>query len=447
MNSMGKCAKCNGIGCTACQSLEKLENIDSSLGEASGNLEAMSGQLDGLIDAQYETADAISEGLGIVAGALDEGFSALRAQFDEQIGALSDICSVLENPRATQADELRRMADEMRRRNVLPKAQEAYLESLELNPLDYRAYIGIAETKIKQNALEEAKKYVEQSLPHAPKSKSFDWKSYSYRILAHIAIRENDPPGAINHLHSAIQHTSGYGEGLYELAQFCAIAQKKDECLNALQTAITLNPGYFASAQQGNFFGARPQVHALLQGMHAAAGKELKSAIISLEKRMSKAYDEVAKAEEWRERANEGGRCESVRKYESAVVSLGGLKKASGYEQAINAIQKRVPQLQGEISDVITKTIDEQNHYKSVRKTKVKSAWAAVPRAIFANTIVSSCLGGMTGYVSGCMYFVSQPQPNVPTSEGIALGSSLGVIVGAMVGLLIGVYQIRKKLK
>ena len=112
------------------------------------------------------------------------------------------------------------MAEELRRRGVLGKSEEFFLKSLEANPLDYRTYISLAEAYLKMDRFDEAKAYLEESLPHAPRLSRFrqereierrrmrksvglplheseapsifDYKSYSYRLIGHMyACRES----------------------------------------------------------------------------------------------------------------------------------------------------------------------------------------------------------------------------------------------------------------
>lgn len=63
------------------------------------------------------------------------------------------------------------MAEELRSRGVVDRSEEFFFKSLETNPLDYRVYVGLAEVYLQKDAFDEAKAYLEESLPHAPKGR------------------------------------------------------------------------------------------------------------------------------------------------------------------------------------------------------------------------------------------------------------------------------------
>jgi hypothetical protein len=447
--------------------VEKLENINKSL-------EGISDNLENAVDVIYEQYATTEANLDRIAHILDSGFSQLCDYFDSQTQVLETICTVLENPRATKASELRRMADELQQRGLLPKAKEYYLASLGKNILDYRTYISLAGLCVRQGSLEEARVHVENSLPHAPKSNGFDWRSYSYRLLANISMRQNDPQGAINHLHSALTHTNDYHEAWFELAQFYAITSKKKGCVDALERAIILNHSNFAQAQCSNFFEAQPEVVALLERMYSKVEKEVIDDFARLERKMKRAFSAIATTQELLARAGKG--TENLNLARKLVPSLahhhkfeeaqekGTLESLALYERIEDILEQRrqkshtyasllsdraeLQNVHNYIDCVIEMTRVEQQHFRYVRKTKFKDAWSAVPRGIFGYPILGALFGFMTGCIGSCTYEVitkSRPDPNAMDYSDYGLLG--GPLLGAAIGFIVGLYEIKKKLK
>lgn len=182
-----------------------------------------------------------TEGLPEIASILEWGFEETEWKLDQIRGILGSIDETLKAPGATQANEWRQTAEEMRRRRVLDESEKFFLKSLETNPLDYRTYIGLGKTYLQIGQGKKARTYWEKSLPHAPKGE-IDYKSYSYRLIGRTFFCEEDYLQAASILKTSIELSPNYYLGHYDYAQYCALIGDKENCLSSLKIAILKEP-------------------------------------------------------------------------------------------------------------------------------------------------------------------------------------------------------------
>ena len=191
---MARCWTCGAhieyplFTCPACRTVEEIQSLWS---ETASNL-------DNLAEVQRrgfeELSNTLSEGLSGIASVIEWGFEEVNWRLQQQTAVLQSIDYTLKTPTQTQANEWRQMAEELRSRGVLDKAEEFFLKSLEANPLDYRAYVGLAEACLRMDRFDEAKAYLEESLPHAPRG------DITRGALPGVKdISDNDWPGSARH--------------------------------------------------------------------------------------------------------------------------------------------------------------------------------------------------------------------------------------------------------
>jgi len=118
------------------------------------------------------------------------------------------------------------------------------------NPLDYRTYIGLARTYLQKNEFDKARTYLEKSLPHAPDN---SYKNYSYRMIGHVNECASDYHSAVSALKSATKVSPNSYVAFYDLARCSAKIELKENCLSALDTAISGNNIYFYLAESADF--------------------------------------------------------------------------------------------------------------------------------------------------------------------------------------------------
>lgn len=252
-----------------------------------------------------------------LATAIRWGFGELTWRAHQASDVLTDIDHSLRTPSATQADEWRRMAEELRRRGVLDESEEFYLKALELNRLDYRLYVGLAETYIRDSRFDQAKEMLERSLAHAPRD-DIDYRSHSYRLLGHIHECEGELDRACEVLSEAVEMSPGYVEARYDFAQYAAQASLADEALASLREVLLARPSYWYLANvEPNFDPLRADVDDLLDDLRVEARSAASESVARAEEAIREAGTEVEAAR--REAEELGIELESAVRYEQAV--------------------------------------------------------------------------------------------------------------------------------
>ena len=197
------------------------------------------------------------------ASLVEWGLGEIEWRLAQQLPDLLSLDQSLITQNQIQANEWRIMAGELRRRGVLDESEECYAKALEISRLDYRIYVGFAETSLQCHKFEQAKTLLERSLPHAPK-REFDYKSYSYRRIAHIHACAEQYPQALALMRLAVKLSPGYTDGFYDAAQYAALAGEQEACIDYLEKALK-KPIYFGLAQkEKNFDPFRNDVQRVL---------------------------------------------------------------------------------------------------------------------------------------------------------------------------------------
>lgn len=465
---MAKCWTCgrhisgNHYTCSSCENLNELKSLRESV-ESYGLK---------FSEDLYELRETISKGLSELASAIEWGFGELSWQLQQQTDVLRSIDHTLRTPSETKANEWRLHAEELRHRGVLEESEEFFLKALNEYRLDYRIYVGLAETYLQMNKFDKAKVFLEKSLPHAPK-KEIDYKSYSYRLIGHIYACEEDYNQAVSILRTSIELSPTYEDGHYDYAQYSAQMRSKETCLSSLEKAILAKPIYWYLAQkESNFDPLRSEAENILLSINSQASSRAKN-IVSKAERVLKEVDEaVSKALEESEevifKANqalivsrdkaelgsksyyENLKSEYKVSYENAKSTLEKAKNkvASGdyiaflesqpiAEEATNlAIKAKDIGLNGAKS-VTDKAYKEREHYQNRRAEKVKNAWKAVPGLIWIPIVWGFVLG-----VVGCTIGIF-----VPGKKTTDAGFSGGFLLGLVIGFIMAIHNIKKQLE
>jgi len=293
---MARCWTCGKLTsepvykCSTCHTMEQLKNLRKE------NVTS----LNALAEIQRQGFEELSNALSEIASIIEWGFEEVIWQLYQQTDILRSIDHTLKTPSQTQANEWRQMAEELRGRGVLDKAEEFFVKSIDNNPLDYRTYIGLVQTYLQMNKFDKAKEHLEESIPHAPDSKS---KAYSYRLIGHVYACYEDYPNAISTIQSAVELSPNYYEATYDLAQYNAQIKNKGLCLTSLRYAIKGDSFYFYLTQkERNFESLRSEVKNLLEEINTDAYNKAKESISRAEEMLKFAEESVAKAQEvlWR---------------------------------------------------------------------------------------------------------------------------------------------------
>ncbi|MBI1927868.1 tetratricopeptide repeat protein [Candidatus Poribacteria bacterium] len=437
---MAKCWTCGSsysgwnYTCPSCQSLKELQslrkNVESFHGDFSERLDYMTEvQREGFIALN----NTLSAGFSRIASVIEWGFGEISWQLQQQTDILQGIDHTLKTPSETQANEWRQIAEELRGRGVLDESEKFYLKAIELNPLDYRIYVGLAETYLQSNKFDKARVFLEKSLPHAPK-KEIDYKSYSYRLIGHICACEEDYGQAISVLQPAIKLSPNYTEGHYDYAQYCAQVKNIEPCLSSLQKAILAKPLYWYLAQkEQNFNPVRTEVEKLLSRMIAEASRRAKEAIAKSESALTEADRAISEAKQALIVSKDKAELDSSTIYENAQakLKLAKDKVASGDYAAFLEAKPIAEGAHTLANNATNKAEEEREHYKKIRQQKVKDAWW-----------LGCWLGfifGILGGVGGCfVHYVAKQDMNNPATWDLDITDINGFFLGAVVGLIIG---------
>jgi tetratricopeptide (TPR) repeat protein len=221
-----------------------MQMISSAIGQVAGGL------------------SRVSDELSTLAGIVESGFEEMKWALQQQTEVLLSIDQTLKSPSQTQAREWRVMAEQLRTRTCFDEAEEWFLKSLQLNPLDYRTYVGLALNYLRKNDFDKAEEVLIRSFPHAPKGTlgpgrrkkrlggrktedmtdeeleaeldglfdegeeehlsviQFDYRSLSHRLVGRIYACRGDYQRASAELQSAIGLSPEYPEGNYDYALY-----------------------------------------------------------------------------------------------------------------------------------------------------------------------------------------------------------------------------------
>lgn len=261
--------------CPACKNLTEMKKLTEIVSAKAAEEAVRHGDLEREVQHYFnELSGTLSAGLSNIAHAVEWGFRALSWRVEQQTDVLRSIDGTLKTPAKTKANEYRQQAEEAERLGALADAQERYERALDLNILDYRIYVGLAETLIQQDKFEAARQILERSLPYAPKGE-INYKSYSLRLTGHIDACEEDYEAAAATLRQATELSPSYADAHYDYAQYCALTGDTQRCLESLRQAVDAKPLYWSLAlHEQNFDPARALVNEMLRQVGTEAAHQ-----------------------------------------------------------------------------------------------------------------------------------------------------------------------------
>lgn len=412
-----------------------------------------------------ELTAVAGEGAAQIASALEWGFGDITWRLQQQTEVLRSIDDTLKSPAETQANEWRKMAEELRRRGVLDEAEEFYLKALEVNRLDYRIYTGLAESYLQSNEFDRAAKCLQRSLPHAPKGRKpsgpavlqptrshsqltsstteFDWRSHSYRLIGHIHACAEDYARAAETLALAIELSPEHEESHYDYAQYCAQTGNTEACVSSLRKAILGWPPYWALAKaEPNFDPIRGSVRELLSEMCWGLWQRVKEKAAEAKSLLELADEPVSHAREALRISNEQAGLKSpglyLEAHRTTEAAAEVLKLHPGDYLALLPAARGAEEGAGLASRCITIAHEEIARYRGVRAAKEAQA-----RGTFGESaMITGCLavlGWLLFGMGGCV--VRQTL----RSEGS--DAATGAILGIVGGVLIAIWAYNEKLK
>lgn len=378
--------------CRHCENIKEIKRLQEKV-ESSAT--GIYDRLDYMVQVQQDgfssLRTSLSEGLAEIAAVIEWGFEKLYWELHQQTEILRSIDHSLKTPSETQANEWRKIAEGLKTRNVLDQSEKFYLKALELNPLDYRLYVGLAQTYLQENKFNEAKFYLEQSLPHAPRGNQdetvahiavgidskFDWRSYSYRLIGHIHACDEDYNQAVLILRSAIELSPDYADGYYDYSKYCAQLKETKDCLFSLQRAILVKPLYWYLAQYDrNFYPIQRKISEVIENINTEALHTAKKAIAQSETAVRKADEMISAAQKALLVSKDNGKLQSsdILRNANILLKQAESKFVSGDYKDFLEIQTIAKECQDLANNATRKAHEERKHYEERRDQKVKNA-------------------------------------------------------------------------
>lgn len=181
------------------------------------------------------------------------------------------------------------------------------LEAMNPKPrasLMYAILLARAELYLLVKKYNEALVFLEEGLIYAPKEGSFDYISYSCRLIGRIVFARGDTfevvHKAISYLVQAVKHSPDYAIAWYDLAQYSAQLSgdsDTDPALRHLRKAIELGPNFLVLASiEPNFNPIRKEVDELIETILQEKATELKRRADEEAADLKKRTDEIRKS-------------------------------------------------------------------------------------------------------------------------------------------------------
>jgi tetratricopeptide (TPR) repeat protein len=247
--------------------IRALESQDARLYEAVFTLREAR---DYLASLDYSTAT----GLADLKAAFDYGMSQAVWQLERSQEALVGIVRALEEPLDTQARELRKRAQNAYR-NGLAAAGETrgkwmddaladYLEAARRNRYDFTLHFDIASILWHEKGeLADAARYYQEAARYAAPTSAY-YASYALLHLGRVRRLRAELEPAYAAAREAVRLSPELAQACYDLALYCALTRRYEECVGALRRAVEADELYWVHAindmQNGDLRPAREQV-------------------------------------------------------------------------------------------------------------------------------------------------------------------------------------------
>lgn len=417
-----------GYDCPSCRDLEHLQRLRSDLDSYAGSIAERLQRMGELQDAGFaQLAERMQTSHDALASALEWGFSETSWRLELQTDTLRDIHDTLRRPRRTKARELRDMGEELGRRGELAQASSSLENALKLNPLDFWAYLALAEIYLKRSMPREARNVLESSLPHAPSSR-LQWASHVHRLIARIQASEGHSALALTSLSLALEFEPQYAPAHYDRAEYLARVGRPDESLAALKTSILIRPGYLLRARADAALKSLGiPLGDLLNMMVREAANAAASDIRNAQQFVSEAEEFLATSGVYLEASppHAAAAVEQLRQARTRLEALKAAFRARDYVECVGspAITKDIVRIASEVRVRAKRDVDERQQ-RFVQERAARQREAEEQRH---NNAVG---GAMAGFMIGALIGGCSSRPN---AEGLAAMFGLGVL-GAVIG-------------
>jgi len=444
-----------------------MKDIRDGVGGQENAMQMIASGLSSLADKVSGVADELANLASIVQGGFDE----LNWELQQQTQVLLSINETLKSPSQTQAREWREMAEQLRSRGCFDEAEQWFVKSLQLNPLDFRTYVGLGMNYLRKTDFDKAEEVLTRSFPHAPQGilgpsrkkpkrvqdmteeelvaefdeleseenrvqvSQFDYKSLSHRLIGRIYACRSDYGRAATELQLAIELSPDYPEGNYDYALYWIQSGRTGGWEEPLRRAIAARPGYLSVAwAERRFAPARRELDDLLSGLLNEAYKSGGQAIHDAQTKFAEAQSAVIA---FPETGTFGARVNEI------TALLGAAKSELESKDYLKIL--RVPADADRVatwSDSLAKRAREAAiEFSQLKKERQREALMGIPSAIGISLVLAFALwipGLFVGAIAGLL---------VAHVNGCAkIGGAIGVLLGIISGVISAIDDYKRKL-
>lgn len=188
--------------------------------------------------------ERVEQGIYGLQAAFEWGISEVVWQLEQNREMLKSILEVLQAPLDTKARERRKRAERAYANNLIPEAEEEFLESETLNKFDFTIHISLGMIYLFHNAeKDKALEYFEKAIRYAKPESSYH-ASYALLYKALILYDNGQIVDAEKYTEEAIELSPDFAEALYQNAQYNAQLKKIEKSITNLEKAIKLDKNY-----------------------------------------------------------------------------------------------------------------------------------------------------------------------------------------------------------
>jgi tetratricopeptide (TPR) repeat protein len=254
--------------------IQALESHDARLYEAVFTLQQAR---DHLVSIDYSTAT----GLADLKAGFEYGVSQVVWQLERSQETLVSIARTFEEPLDTQARELRKRAqqayrngmatsDETRRR-WMEDALSDYLEAIQRNRYDFTLHFDVATIFWQEKGdLASAAVYYEEAARYAAPTSDY-YASYALLHLGQVRRLQDDFGHAYSAAREAVRLSPDLAQASYDLALYCSLTRRYEECVEALRKAAEADELYWVRAaidmDHGDLAPVREEILKLQQSL------------------------------------------------------------------------------------------------------------------------------------------------------------------------------------
>jgi tetratricopeptide (TPR) repeat protein len=237
---------------TAEQTAAQERAISTAAGEITSEISKQTGMLaseiESLTQVQIRTAEAIEDLTRIV----DYRLAEVSWSIKQQTVVLVGILKAISEPNRVKAEELRKIGEELRKLGRFEESIKRFKEAEELNPLDYRIYVGWGFTYVFNNELDKGIKCFEKSLKTEVSNLH---KSDAHLYIARTYYSQGKFHEALEHARKALELSPEYAEAYYRCAHYSALVGENKKALEFLKEAVVRNEDYIEMARKEKDFG------------------------------------------------------------------------------------------------------------------------------------------------------------------------------------------------